>query len=195
MSTPTANRTADLAALNAAAERASAEAQKASAKASAAYAEAQLAGERARLEQDARFCRWAEATIAAAPAEERRLIAATDAARVAFERGIAECEPDYPARYMAWSDAAGQLYHSRQYIQNLRGHLHIRRPGEYAAPDAGRSGGHDSRVTVPAFIDALTRTVAQAVANRNGDHEDALQDTLNRALRGEDPAVPDRQDG
>jgi pyruvate/2-oxoglutarate dehydrogenase complex dihydrolipoamide acyltransferase (E2) component len=183
--TSTATRPADLAQLNAVAERAAASAAEASAKASAAYAEAQLAGERARLEQDARFCRWAEATIAAAPAEERRLIAATDAARIAFEQGIALGESDYPARYMAWSDAAGQIFHSRQYIQNLRGHLHLRRPGEHAAPDAGRSGGHDSRVTVPAFIDALNRTVAQAVATRIGDHEAALQDTLNRALRGE----------
>jgi len=183
--TTTATRPADLAALTAAAERAAASAAEASAKASAAYAEAQLAGERAAAEQDARFVRWAEATIAAAPAEERRLIAATDEARIAFERSVAEGEPDYPARYLAWSDAAGKLYYHRQYILTVRGNLHRRRPDEHAAPDAGRSGGHDSRVTVPSFVDALSRAVAQAVAARNGDHEDTLQDTLNRALRGE----------
>jgi len=167
------------------AETAQREANAAAARAAEAQSKAQAVAGQIAAEREARFVRWAEATVLAAPAEERRLIAATDAARIAFERGIAEGEPDYPTKYLEWSDAAGKLFHHRQYIQNVRGNLAHRRPDEHAAPDASRSVTHDSRVNVPPFVDALSRAVAHAVANRNGDHADSLQDTLRRALRGE----------
>ena len=183
--TPTTTNPADLARLTASAQQAQALAAEASAKASAAQAAASAAAERIHIAQDAASCRWAEATIAAAPDEERRLIAATDAARVNFERGIAEGQPDFPSRYLEWSGAAGQLFHHRGFVQNLHGHLAHRRPQQHAAPDAGRSGGHDSRVTVPDFIDAVSRTVAHVAASRNGDYQDAMQAQLQAAMRGE----------
>jgi len=193
--TATSTATPDLATMLTQVERAQAEANAAAARAAEAQAKAQAVAGQIAAERDTRFVAWAEATVAAAPDEERRLIAATDAARIAFERGIAEGEPDYPTKYLDWSDAGGKLFHHRQFLQNVRGNLAHRRPDEHAAPDASRHVSHDSRVNVPPFVDALSRAVAQAVATRNGDHEDALQDTLSRALRGEDPAAPDRRDG
>lgn len=167
------------------AEKAQNEANAAAARAADAQAKAQAVANQIAAEQTNRFCLWAEATIAAADAEERRLIEAVDTSRVAFERSVAEGESDYPARYLAWADAAGKLYHHRRFIQTVHGNLAKRRPDEHAAPDASRHVTHDSRVNVPPFVDALSRAVAQAVANLHGDHEDALQATLNRALRGE----------
>lgn len=166
------------------AEKAQHEANAAAARAADAQGKAQAVADQIAAERETRFCRWAEATIAAAPAEERRLIEAVDTSRVDFERSVAEGESDYPARYLAWADAAGKLYHHRRFIQTVHGNLANRRPN-HVAPDANRGVTHDSRVTVPNFIDALDRATAQAVANRHGDHEDALQATLNRALRGE----------
>jgi len=185
MSTTTTTRPSDLAALNAAAERASAEAQKASAAASAAMAEAQLAAERIHAERDVRFVRWASARVAEAPATEQRLAADVDAARQAFERAVAAGDSDFVAKYLTWATAGAALYHARTHYNNLRGHLHLRRPAEHPAHDAGRQVTHDSRVMVPGFADALARAADHAVAARGGDVEDALQAELQAALRGE----------
>jgi len=194
MTTPTATRPADLAALNAAAERASAEAQKASAAASAAMAEAQLAAERIHAERDVRFVRWASARVAEAPATLASLAAEADAARLAFERAVAGGDADFVARYLDWATAAARLYHHRGHVLSLQGQLHLRRPAEYAAADGTRST-NDSRTTIPSFADALDRAVAHAAAARSGDVEDELQAALQAALRGEDPAAPDRRGG
>jgi len=182
--TPTATRPADLAQLTAAAEQAAASAAEASAKASAAYAAAQLAGERARLEQDARFCRWASARLAASNATLARLAAEVDDARKAFERAVAAGDAAFVALYLDWATCAARLYHHRGHVLSLQGQLHLRKPAEYAAADGSRST-NDSRTTIPSFADALDRAVAHAVAARSGDAEDELQNALQNALRGE----------
>ena len=194
MSTPTATRPADLAALNAAAERASAEAQKASAAASAAMAEAQLAAERIHRETDTRFVRWASARVGESNATLATLAAGVDHARRSFEVAVAAGDPAFVAKYLDWSEAAATLYHTRNHVNNLKSHLHHRRPSEYPAYDAGRSV-NDSKTLVPAFADALGRAAEVAVAGRSGDAEDELQRQLEAALRGEDPAAPEGQDG
>ncbi len=194
MTTPTATRPADLAQLNAAAERASAEAQKASVAASAAMAEAQLAAERIHRETDIRFVRWAEGRLAEAPATEQRLAGEVDHARQAFERAVAAGDADFVARYLSWATAGAALYHHRSHLMSVRGNLHFRRPDKHPAADTGRGVTHDSRVSVPGFADALARAADHAVAARGGDVEDALQAELQAAIRGESPATPDRRD-
>ena len=185
MSTPTATRPADLAKLTAAAEKARDQAAEASAKASAAMAEAQLADERITLERDHRFVAWASARVAESNATMTRLAGEVDTARLAFERAVAAGDPDFVARYLAWSESGATLYHYRTHAANLRGHLHQHRPAEYPAQDGSRHVTHDSRSTVPTFTDAMERATATAVAARSGDAEDELQTALEAALRGD----------
>jgi len=183
--TSTATRPADLAALNAAAEKAAASAAQASAAASAAQAQAQLARERIAVETDHRFVSWASARVAEAPATEQRLAAEVDDARKAFEAAVAGGDADFVAKYLTWAEAGATLYHHRSHVMTLRGNLHLRRPTEHAAPDASRQTGHDTRTSTPGFADALARAADHAVAARAGDVEDALQNALQSALRGE----------
>jgi hypothetical protein len=189
MTATSTTKPTDLDQLTAAAERAGAEAQKASAAASAAHAEAQLAAERIRLEQDARFVRWAENRVTASGETGETLAAEVDAARLAFEHAVAAGDADFVARYLDWSTASAKLYYHRTHAVNLRGLLHQRRPDSHPAVDAGRSGGHDSRTSIPTFIDALARAVAAAAATRHGDMEDQLQAELQAALRGDTGGV------
>ena len=184
MSVPTMTRPADLAQLTAAAERASAEAQKASAVASAAMAAAQLAAEKIHVERDHRFVRWAEGRLSESNATEKALAGEVDTARKAFECAVAAGEPTFVAAYLGWATAGAALYHARNHHNNLRGHLHHRRPDQHAAYDAGRST-NDSRTTIPSLADALGIAAAHAAAGRSGDVEDALQRQLESALRGE----------
>lgn len=193
--TTTTTRTSDLAQLTAVAERAAASAAQASAAASAAYAEAQLAGERAAAEREDRFCRWASARVAESGATEKGLAAEVDDARLAFERAVAAGEPTFVSLYLGWSECAARLHHHRGHVLTLRGQLHLRRPDQHPAPDASRQTGGDSRTMIPTFADALDRAVAHAAAARSGDVEDGLQSELQSALRGEDPAAPDRRGG
>jgi len=181
----TATRTSDLAKLTAAAERAQAQAAEASAVASAAHAEAELAAERIAIERDARFVRWASTIVAESDATLARLAGEVDVARKAFERAVAAGDPDFVARYLAWSESGAKLYHYRTHAANLRGHLHQHRPAEYPAQDGSRHVTHDSRSTVPSFTDAMERATATAVAARSGDAEDELQTALEAALRGD----------
>jgi hypothetical protein len=185
MTNTIATRPADLAALTAAAERAQAQAAEASAVASAAYAEAELAAERIAVVQDARFVAWASAIVAESNETLARLAGEVDVARKAFERAVAAGDPDFIAKYLAWSESGAKLYHSRIHANNLRGHLHQRRPAEYPAQDGGRHVTHDSRSTVPGFTDAMERATATAAAARSGDAEDELQTALEAALRGD----------
>jgi len=97
------------------------------------------------------------------------------------------------ALYLGWTEAAGRLYHERNFTNNLKGHLHHRRPEKHAALDASRGVTHDSRSMIPDFPDALARAVSLAAAARSGDVEDQLQRELESALRGEDPVTPDRR--
>jgi len=180
--------------LNAAAELARDQAAQASAKASAAMAAAQLAAERIHRETDIRFVSWASARVAEAPATEKALAGAVDDARQSFEASVAAGEPTFVATYLTWSECAARLHHHRNHVMNVRGNLHLRRPTEHAAPDTSRST-NDSRTTIPSFADALGRAVAMAAAARSGDVEDELQNALQSALRGADPATPDRQGG
>jgi len=196
MTTPTATRTSngDLAQLTIAAEKARDQAAEASAKASAAMAQAQLAAERIRLEQDQRFVSWASARVGEANATEKRLSSEVDDARRAFDVAVAAGDSAFVARFLDWAESGARLYHARSHHDNLRGHLHHCRPTEYPAYDASRST-NDSKTLVPGFADALARAAEHAVANRSADVADALQAQLEAALRGEDPAVPDRQGG
>ena len=114
-----------------------------------------------------------------------RLAGDVDAARKAFERAVAAGDPDFVARYLAWSESGAKLYHYRTHAANLRGHLHQHRPAEYPAQDGSRHVTHDSRSTVPTFADALARAAEVAVAARSGDAEDELQTALEAALRGD----------
>jgi len=194
MSTPTATKPADLAQLTAAAEKARDQAAEASAKASAAMAQAQLAAERIHAERDVRFVRWAEHRLGESNATLATLAAEVDTARLAFDASVADGDPAFVARYLDWATAGAALFHTRNHTNNLRNHLHRRRPDQHAAYDAGRSV-NDSRTTIPSFAEALDRSVAHAAAARGGDVEDQLQRELESALRGEDPAAPDGRDG
>jgi hypothetical protein len=177
------------------AERAQAEANAAAGRAAEAQAKAVAVGNQIAAERDTRFVAWATARLGESPATEKGLAGDVDAARQAFDAAVSGGEPTFVAKYLSWAEAAARLYHARTHAANLKGHLHHRRPAEHPAHDAGRQVTHDSRTTVPSISDALARATAMASAARAGDAEDALQAELESALRGEDPATPDRRGG
>jgi len=192
--TTTSTATPDLATMLTQAERAQAEANAAAARAAAAQAKAQAVAGQIAAERDHRFVAWADARVAESGATEKRLANEVDTARLAFEASVAGGSVDFVATYLTWATAAAGLYHTRNHHNNLRNHLHRRRPDEHPAYDASRQVT-DSRTTIPAFGDALARAVAQAAAGRGGDVEDGLQAELQAALRGEATPAPDRRDG